>query len=218
MWVFSFVFGFGVLPESNRRPRDWQSRALTNWASFTSSRMLFISPVLQLQSTRQMSLLLLSRGGRSLSILLHRLGHVLVEENWTTEGNFGTREMCEPGKSGFTCKKTVFGEIFDYEISIMRVIPFNVSNLILWQPIPLGVTFSNAARLFQSSKLEARTSLWPRFSEKSRSSFELWALKELLKMSPHVGLAVYTFDHSDWRIRTSVCTKNPYIFALVGEK
>ena len=29
---------FGVLPESNRRPRDWQSRALTNWASFTSSR------------------------------------------------------------------------------------------------------------------------------------------------------------------------------------
>ena len=27
------------LPESNRRPRDWQSRALTNWASFTSSRI-----------------------------------------------------------------------------------------------------------------------------------------------------------------------------------
>ena len=27
------------LPESNQRPRDWQSRALTNWASFTSSRI-----------------------------------------------------------------------------------------------------------------------------------------------------------------------------------
>ena len=31
----SLVFGF--LLESNRQPRDWQSRALTNWASFTSS-------------------------------------------------------------------------------------------------------------------------------------------------------------------------------------
>jgi len=30
-----FVWGFW--PESNRRPRDWQSIALTNWASFTSS-------------------------------------------------------------------------------------------------------------------------------------------------------------------------------------
>ena len=28
---------FGVLPEWNRRPRNWQSRALTNWTSFTSS-------------------------------------------------------------------------------------------------------------------------------------------------------------------------------------
>jgi len=44
--------------------------------------------------------------------------------------------------------------------------------------------------LFQSSKLKARTSLLPRFSEKSRSSFEPWVLKELWKTSPHVGLAV----------------------------
>ena len=27
------------LPKSNRRPRDWQSRALTNWPSFAFSRM-----------------------------------------------------------------------------------------------------------------------------------------------------------------------------------
>ena len=30
------------LPESNRRPRDYQSRALTNWASFTSSRFKYL--------------------------------------------------------------------------------------------------------------------------------------------------------------------------------
>ena len=35
--------------------------------------------------------------------------------------------------------------------------------------------------LFQSSKLKAWTSLLPRFSEKRRSSFELWALKELFE-------------------------------------
>jgi len=43
---------------------------------------------------------------------------------------------------------------------------------------------------FESSKLRARTSLLPRFSEKRRSSFELWALKQHLKMSPQVGSAV----------------------------
>ena len=35
---------FGGLPASNRQPRDWQSRALTNWASFTLSRMLPVIP------------------------------------------------------------------------------------------------------------------------------------------------------------------------------
>ena len=30
---------FGFLPESKWQPRDWQSRALTIWASFTLSRM-----------------------------------------------------------------------------------------------------------------------------------------------------------------------------------
>ena len=38
----SFRF-YEFLPESNWRPRAWQSRALTNWNSFTSSRMLFQS-------------------------------------------------------------------------------------------------------------------------------------------------------------------------------
>jgi len=44
--------------------------------------------------------------------------------------------------------------------------------------------------LFQSSKLKDRRSLLPCFSAKRRVSFELWALKELSKMSPHVRLAV----------------------------
>jgi len=36
------VLGFWIfLPESNWRPWDWQLRALTNWASFTSSRMSY---------------------------------------------------------------------------------------------------------------------------------------------------------------------------------
>jgi len=45
--------------------------------------------------------------------------------------------------------------------------------------------------LFQSSKLSSNVFL-PRFSEKRRSSFELWALKELSKISPQVGLALQT--------------------------
>jgi len=34
----------------------------------------------------------------------------------TMEGNFGTREIFGPGKSGVTCEKTVFGGNFDIEI------------------------------------------------------------------------------------------------------
>jgi len=42
-WTFEFsVFFFGFLLESNRRPRDWHSYALTNWASLTSSWISFI--------------------------------------------------------------------------------------------------------------------------------------------------------------------------------
>ena len=44
--------------------------------------------------------------------------------------------------------------------------------------------------IFESSKLKARKSLLPRFSEKRRSSFELWASKQHSQMSPHMGLAV----------------------------
>jgi len=44
--------------------------------------------------------------------------------------------------------------------------------------------------IFESSKLKARTSLLPRFSEKRPSSFELRDLKQHSKMSPQVGLAV----------------------------
>jgi len=67
------------------------------------------------------------------------------------------------------------------------------------QLIPRGVTFSNAVSKLkaQSSNVSFATFWWkeilslvPRFSRKRRSSFELWALKELSKMSPHVALAV----------------------------
>ena len=50
------------------------------------------------------------------------------------------------------------------------------------QPIPLGVTFSNA-----DSKLKARTSLFTETWQQSHSTFEL------SKMSPQVGLAVPSF-------------------------
>ena len=42
-------------------------------------------------------------------------------------------------------------------------------------------------KLFQSSKLKARTSLFTETLQKRRSSFELWALKQHSKMSPQVG-------------------------------
>jgi len=58
--------------------------------------------------------------------------------------------------------------------------------------------------LFQSSKLKAWTSLLLRFSEKSHSSFELWTLKKLSKMSPHMGLAVYRALWSVYRAHLSV--------------
>jgi len=48
--------------------------------------------------------------------------------------------------------------------------------------------------IFESSKLKAWTSLLPRFSEKRRSSFELWALKRYSKISPQVGSAVPSTD------------------------
>jgi len=47
-------------------------------------------------------------------------------------------------------------------------------------------------KLFQSSKLKDRTSLFTETWQKRRSSFELWALKQLSKMSPQVGSAVST--------------------------
>ena len=48
--------------------------------------------------------------------------------------------------------------------------------------------------IFESSNLKARTSLLPHFNEKRRSSFELWALNQHLKMSPQVGSAVQMYQ------------------------
>jgi len=79
--------------------------------------------------------------------------------------------------------------------------------------------------LFQKSKLKARTILLPRFSEKRRSSFDLWALKELSKMSPHVGLAVqkavasryitYIFVNSWQSCEGTLAEKVPYLMPTI---
>jgi len=55
------------------------------------------------------------------------------------------------------------------------------------QPIPRGVIFP---KLFQSSKLKTRTSLFTETWQKRSLCFELWALKQNSKMSPQVGLAI----------------------------
>jgi len=55
--------------------------------------------------------------------------------------------------------------------------PLTVTHTI--QPIPFGVVFSKSSFKAHGSKLRARTSLLPLFNEKSRSSFELWALKRV---------------------------------------
>jgi len=52
------------------------------------------------------------------------------------------------------------------------------------QPIPLGVTFSNATSKAQSSKLERLFSL-----KHGKRDIRAWSF-ELSKMSPQVGLAV----------------------------
>jgi len=52
-------------------------------------------------------------------------------------------------------------------------------------------------KLFQSSKLKARTSLFTETWQKKRSSFELSTLKQLSKMSSQVGYAV-TSDFKSW--------------------
>jgi len=50
---------------------------------------------------------------------------------------------------------------------------------------PLGMS------LLRARGFKARTSLLPRFGEKGRSSFELWALYQRSRESPQVGWAVY---------------------------
>ena len=64
--------------------------------------------------------------------------------------------------------------------------------------------------IFESSKLKAWTSLLPRFSEKRRSSFELWALEEHSKMWPQVGSAVSTYKciHACVRLYSHVTDTN----------
>jgi len=69
--------------------------------------------------------------------------------------------------------------------------------------------------IFESSTLKARTSLLPRFDEKRRSSFELWALKQHSKMSPQVGLAVPQI-HVFW-CRCIGCIRLMYIYSDVHQ-
>ena len=77
--------------------------------------------------------------------------------------------------------------------------------------------------IFESSKLEARTSLLPRFDEKRRSSFELWALKQHSKKSPQVGLAVLSESQSPQCICVCLCVcvcacLYIYIYIFIGQQ
>jgi len=64
--------------------------------------------------------------------------------------------------------------------------------LIMVQPIPFRVTFSNSVSELkaQSSNVSFATFQWQQTFELWALSFELWALKELSKMSFQMGLAV----------------------------
>ena len=55
------------------------------------------------------------------------------------------------------------------------------------QPIPVGVTFSNAVSKLKAQSLNVSFAM---FQWKETFELELWALKELSKMSHQVGLAV----------------------------
>jgi len=67
----------------------------------------------------------------------------------------------------------------------------NVTHSYVYSQSQVGWNFR---KLFQSSKLKARTSLFTETWQKRRSSSKLSALKELSKMSSHLGLVVPTWS------------------------
>jgi len=77
--------------------------------------------------------------------------------------------------------------------------------LFLLQPIPLGVTsFITVSRL----KTQSSNVSFALFSEKRRSSFEPRALKELSKISLHMGLAVLPKKWSSSFAGSSMCSQH----------
>ena len=69
-------------------------------------------------------------------------------------------------------------------------------------------------KLFQSSKLKARTSLFTGMWQTRRSSFEPWALKQHSKMSPQVGSAVHGMSWRTWRFMRYFCIRVFYALAF----
>jgi len=124
----------------------------------------------------------------------------------------GTRESPQYKPSFFEINPTVgFPSISVLPISTSRQFqrPGARKMHIFWEPgswkVPIGNSQSprpehawyslshlgwHFRKLFQNSKLKARKSLVSRYSEKRRSSFELWALQLPSKISPQMGLAV----------------------------
>jgi len=99
--------------------------------------------------------------------------------------------------------------------TIQNTTTHRTSHLLHWISHVLHTCTANPTwgDIFESSKLKARTSLLPRFSEKRRSSFELWALKQHSKMSPQVGSAVtknITLVTQLLQVRYSMCGRILY--------
>jgi len=75
------------------------------------------------------------------------------------------------------------------------------------QPIPLGVTFSNAV---SSSKLKARTSLFTEKWQKRRSSFELWAFENVTPSG--IGCTyIYACVCISWMFQRCTCITHTYV-------
>jgi len=83
------------------------------------------------------------------------------------------------------------------------------------QPIPLGVTFSNAVSKAQSSKLERLFSL--KMWQKRPSSFELWAFENVTTSGIGCTCGVFSVDFFFfWIFSNVLCSKWHTLFLLLG--
>jgi len=83
-----------------------------------------------------------------------------------------------------TTHSNVTRRVYKWHDSFTRDMTHPHMTSLYYSPSHLGWHFR---KLFKSSKLKARMSLFTETRQKRRSSFELWALKQHSKMSPQVG-------------------------------